>query len=144
VSWWLRENRAALERSEQLAITCTRRALAAVRLWFVASTAPYDGVTFGQSLSGLLETDDERGTRGALAQYAGYLGRERRHRIQGMLLSRTAEPTEAPVPHALEVAKLRETDANLRVTAVNLKGSAMRLAASLGPHRGDERTGGVC
>lgn len=121
------------QRSDHLAITCTRRALPAVRLWFVASTALYVDVRGGHSLSDLLETDDERGTRGALAQYVGYLARERRHRVKGMWISEGADQTEDPVSHAQETAKLREVEAELNVTAVNLSAAAARLAAWLGP-----------
>lgn len=136
-----------IERSDHLAITCTRRALPAVRLWFVASTSGYVDVHGGSSLSGLLETDDAVGTRGALAQYVGYLAVERQHRIAGMLLSSAADHADDVVTHAVEVANLRETEANINVTAVNVSAAAARLAASLGPRasegwtflRGDDR-----
>jgi hypothetical protein len=122
-----------IERNDQLAITCTRRALAAVRVWFVASTVSYLDAGGGRSLSGLIETDDERGTRGALAAYVGYLARERRHRLAGMLISGIADLKQDPVEHAVELAKLREVETDISVTAVNVSGEAARLAAWLGP-----------
>jgi hypothetical protein len=124
-----------LERTSRVAITCTRSALSAVRVWFVASAAGYVDEAGGESLSGLLETDDRRPVRGALAQYAGYLAVERRHRVAGMLLSATADKAaEAgdPVGHAVEVANLRQAETNLNVTVVNVAASADRLAARLG------------
>lgn len=122
-----------IERNDRFAITCTRRALPAVRMWFVASTARYLDGHRGNSLSGLLETADELRTRGAFAEYVGYLAVERRHRITGMLTSVVADNTDDPVKHALEVARLREVEANINVTAVNISAAASRLAASLGP-----------
>jgi hypothetical protein len=121
-----------IERNDHLAITCTRRALPAVRLWFVASTARYVDVHGGNSLSGLLETDDELPTRGALAEYVGYLALERRDRINGMLISSAADYTDDWVKNAEETAKLREVEANINVTAVYVSAAASRLAASLG------------
>jgi len=125
-----------IERTGCLAITCTRSALSAVRVWFVASTASYVEPA-GRSLSGLLETDDKLPVRGPLARYVGYLAAERRHRVAGMLLSATADATGDPVSHAVEVANLRQAKTNLTVTAVNVSASATRLAAELGT-RGTE------
>lgn len=121
-----------IERTSRVAITCTRSALSAVRLWFVASTASYVDKAGSESLSGLLETDDKLSVRGPLAQYGGYLAVERRHRVAGMLLSATAGATDDPVRHAVEVANLSQAETNLGVTAVNVAASADRLAASLG------------
>lgn len=122
-----------IERTGKVAITCTASALSAVRVWFVASAAGYVEPAGRDSLSGLLETDDKLHVRGPLAQYAGYLAVERRHRIAGMLLSATADATDDPVRHAVEVANLRQAQTNLSVTAVNVSASATRLAAVLGP-----------
>lgn len=126
-----------IERTGRLAITCTRSALSAVRVWFLASAASYVEPAGGESLSGLLETDDELAVRGVLAQYAGYLAVERRQRIAGMLLSVTADVTDDPVRHAVQVANLRQAKTNLDVAAVNVSASAIRLAAVLGS-RGSE------
>src|ERR1039457_282543 len=122
-----------IERTGKVAITCTASALSAVRVWFVASAVGYVEPAGRDSLSGLLETDDKLHVRGPLAQYAGYLAVERRHRIAGMLLSATADATDDPVRHAVEVANLRQAQTNLSVTAVNVSASATRLAAVLGP-----------
>ena len=122
-----------IERNDHLAITCTRRALPAVRVWFVASTAPYLDADGGRSLSGLIETDDEQGTRGALAEYVGYIAQERRDRLAGMLISDGADLVQDPFQHAVELAKLREVESTINVTAVNVSSAAARLAAWLGP-----------
>jgi len=122
-----------IERNDHVAITCTLQALPAVRLWFVASTARYVDVQGGNSLSGLLETDDQRRTRGALAQYVGDLALERRHRIAGMLISKAADLTDDSVEHALQVADLREVETNINVIAVSVSAATARLAAWLGP-----------
>jgi hypothetical protein len=129
-----------IERSDHLAITCTRRALPAVRLWFVASTSGYVDVHGRRSLSGLLETDDAVATRGALAGYVGRLAVERQDRMAGMLLSKAADLTDDVVTHGVQVAKLRETETNINIAGVNVCAAAARLAASLGPRASEDWT----
>lgn len=80
-------------RSGRDAFCCTREARSFVRLWLVASEAPYENepLSGGHSISSLLETDDETGRLGALADYIRNLARERQHRVTSVQRDREVD-----------------------------------------------------